>query len=386
MSLPQHDVAVIGGGLVGASLALALARRGRSVALIEGGRIDCDGAALEQGWDARIYAISPKNRDFLASLDAWPDMARVGTVEAMDVRGDRGGRLRFSAGDAGGEALAYIAENRWMLASLWRQLAGNDAVTRYDRTRIETLEHEEHGVRLTLSDGRELGAMLAVGADGANSWVRSRLGVPASVKPYRQSGVVANFSCELPHGGVARQWFLGDGVLAWLPLPGNRISVVWSTFDPDRLTALDDAALAAEVASAGGHALGALQTLTPATAFPLRLIRPEGVIALHVALAGDAAHTVHPLAGQGVNLGFQDAALLADLAGSAANPGEWALLRRYQRGRREAVMTMQLACDGLFELFHRQEPGVGTLRNLGLSLVDRLGPLKRQLARHAVGY
>jgi ubiquinone biosynthesis UbiH/UbiF/VisC/COQ6 family hydroxylase len=380
----QFDVIVVGGGLVGASLALALEKQGREVALIEGrpgGAPD-----LDEGWDARIYAVSPANRAFLEEMGVWPDMARIGKVTRMDVRGDRGGRLEFDAGEIGAPALAWIAENRWMLASIWREIRQR-SITVFAGCAVQALTTTALDASIVLSDGRRLGASLVVGGDGADSSVRRQIGVDASVKSYGQSGVVANFACERPHGGCARQWFLGDGVLAWLPLPGNRISMVWSTSDPARLLALDPDALAKTVAQAGGFSLGALHVLTSAQAFPLRLIRPAAMVSQRVALIGDAAHTVHPLAGQGVNLGFQDAAVLAALLNNTRDPGDWQGLRRYQRQRREAVYTMQHACDALFSLFHQQhQPGLARLRNAGLTLVNRLGPLKRQFARHAIGF
>ncbi|MBA8734844.1 UbiH/UbiF family hydroxylase [Chromobacterium violaceum] len=383
MRYDKYHAVVVGGGLVGASLALALARAGKRVALLEAGEPAVDG--LEQGWDARVYAVSPANRRFLDGMGAWPDMARIGTIASMDVRGDAGGRISFSARDADADALAWIVENRWLLASLWAQLrdSGAELIT---GARAQVLATTPGEARLKLEDGRELAAELLVGADGANSWVRGQLGLLASVKPYGQSGVVANFSCEQPHQGVARQWFFGDSILAWLPMAGNRISMVWSTPDPQSLLQLSNEELAARVAEAGGRQLGAFGTLTPAAAFPLRLIQPEAVVSERVALIGDAAHTVHPLAGQGVNLGFQDAAQLAALLGAAPDCGDWMLLRRYQRQRREAVAAMQLGCDGLYRLFHAKLPGLPWLRNTGLSLTNCLTPLKRQFARQAIGY
>lgn len=381
----QYDVLVVGGGLVGAALALALDKQGRRVALVEGQGESLD--SLQDGWDARIYAISPANRAFLDGLGAWPDMSRIGTIASMDVRGDQGGQIAFSAADAGAEALAWIAENRWVLAAIWQQLQHASGVEVIRGQRPQALWQVAQHAGLVLEDGRKLQAQLIVGADGANSWVRQQSGIAANIKPYGHSGVVANFACEKPHGDIARQWFLGDGILAWLPMPGNRISMVWSTSQPEPLLALPAARLAEVVADAGGHALGRLDVLTPAAAFPLRLITPEQVIAERVALVGDAAHTVHPLAGQGVNLGFQDAARLAAALAGQADCGQWLALRRYERSRKEAVRTMQLTCDALFGLFHaKQTPGLAWLRNTGLNLTNRLPLLKRQLARHAVGF
>ncbi|WP_287881067.1 UbiH/UbiF family hydroxylase [Aquitalea sp.] len=382
--MTQYDVIIVGGGLVGASLALALAGSGRKIALLEGAAARFD--ELEQGWDARIYAVSPLNRRFLEQLQAWPDMARIGTIASMDVCGDAGGRIQFSASDAGASALAWIVENRWLLASLWQRLA-DSPVTCLTGVRPVSLSTTASMASLTLDDGRVLQASLVVGADGANSWVRSQTDLAASIKPYGQSGVVANFACEKPHGNIARQWFTGDSILAWLPMAGNRISMVWSTAKPDELMALSPEQLCARVAAAGNHQLGHLSLLGPAAAFPLRLIQPEAVVSQRLALVGDAAHTVHPLAGQGVNLGFQDAAKLAALLQAPGDAGNWMLLRRYERERREAVKTMQLTCDGLYRLFHTQHvPGLSWLRNTGLSLTNRLAPLKRQFARHAIGF
>ena len=381
----KFDVIVVGGGLVGAALALALDKQGRRVALVEGQAERFD--ALEEGWDARIYAVSPANRAFLQQLGAWPDASRLGVIGSMDVRGDQGGQIAFSAADAGAEALAWIAENRWMLAAIWQRLQQASGVTLLSGVRPQQLRHSASEAAIVLDDGRELQAQLIVGADGANSWVRQQSGIAASIKPYGHSGVVANFACAQPHGNIARQWFLGDGILAWLPMPGNRISMVWSTSQPEPLLALDGARLAAAVAAAGDHALGELTLLAPAAAFPLRLITPDNVIAERVALVGDAAHTVHPLAGQGVNLGFQDAARLAAVLAGARDCGEWLTLRRYERTRKEAVRTMQLTCDALFQLFHaKQAPGLAWLRNAGLNLTNRLPLIKKQLARHAVGF
>ncbi len=383
-TMHNEDILVIGGGLVGAASALALARAGQRVALIE--QRAPDFAALEEGWDARIYAVSPANRAFLQALGAWPDMARVGTITAMDVKGDAGGRIGFDARDADTDALAWIVENRWLLAALWRALdaAGVERLTGVSPVSFAS---DARSARVGFSDGSAREARLVIGADGASSWLREQLGIAASVKPYGHSGVVANFACEEPHGGVARQWFTGDSVLAWLPMAGKRVSIVWSSADPDALTALPAAELCERVAAAGGHALGAFELLTPAAAFPLRLIRPERVIGTRALLVGDAAHTVHPLAGQGVNLGFGDAIALEALLPRVPDAGSHLLLRRYERSRREAVRTMQATCDGLFTLFTTRDlPGLSWLRNTGLTLTDKLPMVRRELARRAVGF
>jgi ubiquinone biosynthesis UbiH/UbiF/VisC/COQ6 family hydroxylase len=213
--------------------------------------------------------------------------------------------------------------------------------------------------------------------------VKHSLAIKSHIKPYGQSGVVANFACEKPHQNIARQWFLGDSILAYLPLPDNRISIVWSHFSPTPLLALTPQTLADKVAAASQYALGALTLITPAAAFPLRMIQPHEVIAPRVVLVGDAAHTVHPLAGQGVNLGFADALCLTQLLAKRQDVGEWLVLNQYARERLGRVKMMQHTCDALFELFHQPARPVVVLRNWGLSLTNRLPALKMHLMQRA---
>jgi 2-polyprenylphenol 6-hydroxylase len=243
---------------------------------------------------------------------------------------------------------------------------------------------------LTLEDGRQFAASLIVGADGLHSWVREAAGIVAEPKPYGQQGVVANFECGLAHHGCARQWFHDDGsVLAWLPLPGRRISIVWSAPDPlaRELLALSHDELAARVARAGGDALGVFRMITPPAAFPLWSLRLPTSIAHRMALVGDAAHGVHPLAGQGVNLGFGDAQALANVLaerGPVGDAGAPILLERFARRRAEPVLAMHTVTDGLVRLFGPRTPWLRTLRNAGLSAVDRLPMIKRALAQPAL--
>ena len=219
---------------------------------------------------------------------------------------------------------------------------------------------------------------------------RQQAGLAQEPQPYSQTAVVANFATELPHRGRAFQWFLADGgVLAWLPLPGRRISIVWSAPVPlaRELCALDAIVLASRMAAAGGNALGALTLITPPTAFPLFALKLPTVITHRLALVGDAAHGVHPLAGQGVNLGFGDAAVLAAVLaarGPVADAGAPILLERYARRRAEPVLAMQTLTDGLARLFGVSPPWIKGLRNRGMRTVDALGILKKVLARPAL--
>jgi len=229
-----------------------------------------------------------------------------------------------------------------------------------------------------------------VGADGLRSHVRERAGIAATTKQYGQTAVVANFNCERPHLGRAFQWFHDDGgVLAWLPLPGRRVSMVWSAPEPlaRELLALPAEALATRVAARGNHALGAFESIGASAGFALQLQKLPTTVAHRAALIGDAAHGIHPLAGQGVNLGFGDAeALAAVLAarGPVRDPGEPLLLERFARRRRAPVLAMQSVTDGLARLFATASPLVRTARNLGMEAVDGLPPAKRFLAHSAL--
>jgi 2-polyprenylphenol 6-hydroxylase len=241
----------------------------------------------------------------------------------------------------------------------------------------------------TLANGERIEGDVLVGADGPDSRVRSALAMAAEEEPYGEAAIVANFETEKEHEAVARQWFRADGVLAWLPLPGKRISIVWSTpgAHAEELAALEARALERRVREAGGAALGDLRLVSPVARFPLRSIRvPEPVVA-GAALVGDAAHAVHPLAGQGVNLGFQDARCLAEVLehrSELERPGDLRVLRRYARQRREDVTAMHFVTDRLDRLFASGAPGARRLRNLGLRLVEGQGWAKDALASRAM--
>ena len=383
----QVDVVIVGAGLVGASLAAALAPRGISVALVE--PAPPEPPAPE--WDARIYAISPASAAFLESLGAWQalDPARLQPVERMEIYGDApAASLHFSAYESGVARLATTAESGRLAHALWTGLGSG--VQRLGGRRCAALELGNDGVALRLDDDDVIEAPLVVGADGAGSWVRRAAGLAARVHDYGQLGVVANFECEHPHGATAFQWFRPDGVLAYLPLPGAHVSMVWSTPEEHarELLALPAAALEARVAAAGGGRLGRLRLVAPAQGYPLRRVDAEALVAPRVALIGDAAHVVHPLAGQGVNLGFGDAAALANVLAARErfrDCGDLAVLRRYARSRAEAILAMRTVTDGLVRLFGASGRLPGEIRNRGLNFTDRWPVLKTLLVRHALG-
>jgi ubiquinone biosynthesis UbiH/UbiF/VisC/COQ6 family hydroxylase len=388
-AIDRRDVLIAGAGLVGLALAAALARNGMTVALLDRQAPPPSGDPAT--WDARVYAISPGSAAFLQGVGAWQALSceRIAAIESMRIVGDQGATLNFSAYELGERALAWIVEERALRSALLPAIhvAGIDFVTGAE---FASLAWSPTAGTLTLADGRRFTASLVVGADGLHSWVRHAAGIVAEPRSYGQQGVVANFDCERAHHGCARQWFRTDGgVLAWLPLPGRRMSIVWSAPDAQahELLALSHDAFTARVAEAGDNALGALRMITPPAAFPLQSLRLPTSIAHRMALVGDAAHGVHPLAGQGVNLGFGDAQALASVLaerGPVGDAGAPILLERFARRRAEPVLAMHAVTDGLVRMFGPRMPWLKTLRNVGLSAVDRLPIVKRALAQSAL--
>lgn len=381
------DVLIIGGGLVGASLAAALKSSGLNIALVEAQPT----APANKDWDNRIYAISPGGAAFLTQCGAWQqlDMSRIQPVEAMRVFGDEGMELDFSAYQLGEPELAFILENRPLQQVLWQGLQEQDNLTLFHPARCADIAWHDDAAHLQLQDGRTLQAKLIIGADGGNSWVRQQAGIVAPPTLYNQHGVVANFTIEKSHRATAFQWFQPDGILALLPLPQQMVSMVWSV-SPEKsatLLQLPHEELCAQVAAASHHTLGALQLVTPPASFPLRSLNPPHIIKPRLALVGDAAHNIHPLAGQGVNLGFRDARQLAQVLlqrDAQQDCGNIHLLRRYERARKEDIFSMLLTTDTLKKLFNNNNPFLRVARNIGLAATDRITPLKKILARQAL--
>ena len=389
MSSIDFDVVIVGAGLVGLALARALAGSGLKLALVERNR----SSGIASGdWDARVYAISPASEALLHDLGAWPNaLGRAEPVTRMRIFGDRlGSELGFSAYEAHVSRLATIVENSVLVAALQESVRSQPELTIFSPAICVGVSWKSSHATLRLESGEELRARLLVAADGADSWLRSEAGIAVAERAYGQTAVVANFAIGEPHQGVAFQWFRPDGVLALLPLPGDRASMVWSARQDlaERLLSLAPEALCAEVEAASRSLLGRLALITPPAAFMLRLIRARQLSAPRLALVGDAAHNLHPLAGQGVNLGFQDARELASVLasrGQERDAGSRALLRRYERARMEDVLAMTAATHGLQRLFNNSVAPLAWLRNLGLNLADRLLPLKALLVRRALG-
>lgn len=383
------DVAIVGGGPVGASLARALAPSGLTLALIEP---KAPRALPADGFDQRVYALNGHSRRFLEQCGVWRHLLpqRIAPVREMRVFGDEASSIEFSAYRSGVPELACIVEEANLQQALQAAMSAQPNVALAPGVGCKRVDWDESQANLDLSDGSRIAARLVVAADGAESAVRAAAGIATRVHEYGQTGVVACFRAGRAHRDTAYQWFLHTGVLALLPLPGNHVSMVWSAADADaqELLAVDAEELARRVEQASSGMLGALQPRGSAAGFALRRMRAARLIAPRLALVGDTAHNVHPLAGQGLNLGFGDAQALAsvlDDRGMEQDCGAHALLRRYERSRREAVLAMEAVTDGLQALFDSNLPGVKRLRNAGLGLANRIPQLKRLLVKRALG-
>jgi len=381
----DFDVVIIGGGLPGASLASALADSKLKLALIERKR---PVAPLPE-WDSRVYALTPASIAFLDGIGAWRriESARVTPIYDMRIFGDDGSsRLNFSAYESGVLQLAATVEAGRLHRALWERLERQANLALLCPEAPTELRCEEDRVEIRLEDGKVVTSRLAVGADGADSWVRGAARIEARVRSYAQLGIVANFACARPHRNVAYQWFRRDGVLAYLPLPDRRVSIVWSAPEAyaRELLALSSAALCRRVAEAGSEVLGGLEPLTPPVAFPLSRMLAARMGHGRIALVGDAAHVVHPLAGQGVNLGLGDAHSLAELLREAPDPGDRLLLRRFERARAEDILAMRWVTDGLFRMFETDNRIAARFRNFGLNLTNSSPVIKTLLARRAI--
>ena len=389
------EICIVGNGAIAKTTALGLANAGLKVILL-GPPAPLVAPPAETGWDARVYALNHTAHRLLSSLKVWGalDAARVTPVDAMIVQGDGAapGALAFDAYGAHTDTLAWILEERNLNQALDAALRFAQNVTIVVGRATALLRGDDHAT-VTLADGGSIEAQLVVGADGAESWVRGQCDIGLDYRSYGQRGVVSNFACEKPHHGAAHQWFTGEqGIVALLPLPGNQVSLVWSAPDAlaDTLRAESAQQIADRLAVYASEKLGALTPLQPELVrdFPLRLIRPHAMTSPRVALVGDAAHVVHPMAGHGMNLGFGDVAQLIETLADREpqrGVGDARVLARYERARKEDVLLMQVTTDGLARLFGADIEPLRVVRNLGLNLLDKIPVLKRRLISHAMG-
>lgn len=386
------DVAIVGGGMVGAALACGLARSGFRVVLL-------DKREPEQDWpigsyDLRVSALTQASKNIFTHLGAWQGMVdrRVTPYLEMQVWDAQGfAQIHFDAADVGASELGFIVENRVIQRALWDCLLQEDKVEVICPAGISEVKLSEEQPVLTLADGRTVAAQLIVAADGANSSMRQLAGIETKGWPYDQTAVVATVSAEKGHLDTAWQRFMPGGPLALLPTGKDLFSIVWSVppEQAEELLGLSAEDFSSALTVASESRLGKLTLLAERGAFPLRLLHAETYIAPGLVLVGDAAHVIHPLAGQGVNLGLLDAATLLDVLVEARSShralGGRMTLRRYERGRLADNVAVQAAMDGFKRLFSNEYRFLRLIRNLGLGFADKVEPVKRQMVRRAMG-
>lgn len=393
----DFDVVIVGGAMAGAGTAALLAATpataGLRIALVE--PRPATPPAADSPLDLRVSALSRASQQLLERTGAWPAVAaRAAAYQRMVIweeRQDPAGpdALVFDAAELGEPDLGHIGENRSIQAALTARAEGLGVVLL--RAELASLEVTRDAVRVALGDGREFRAGLVVGADGAESGVRRHAGIDARGWDYDQRAVVAHLASEVPHGATARQRFLDTGPLALLPLADGRSSLVWSTLpeQADELVQCPEEAFADRVTAASAGVLGRLVPTTARASFPLRLLHARRYAAERIALIGDAAHTVHPLAGQGINLAFLDAAALVDVLGEAVgagdDPGELRVLRRYERWRKAEALPAIALLDGLKRLFSGGDPLQSRLRQGALGLAQSSVTAKRLFMQRALG-
>ncbi len=392
---PHYDVVIIGGGMVGASLACALADSGLRMAVVEAVPLT---AASQPSYDDRSIALAYGSRCIFSAMGLWDALRHaVAPIRAIHVS-DRGhfGITRLRAADYGLEALGYVVENRELGRLFATRLAAGGDVELFCPARLEGLDFHDRGVTVDVSEAdgrrRELQARLVVGADGGRSVVRRLAAVSTRQWDYGQSALIANVTPGRGHEGMAYERFTDSGPLAMLPMTGNRCSLVWTVRRgaEEALLALDDAAFLARLQCRFGRRLGELRKVGRRQVYPLTLIRAAVPTQPRLALIGNAAHTLHPIAGQGFNLGIRDVAVLAEVLWEAQARGEdiggAATLARYHQWRREDQRRVIAFTDGLVRLFSNELPPLVVARNLGLTALECLPPLKRLMLRQFMGF
>jgi 2-octaprenyl-6-methoxyphenol hydroxylase len=388
-----YDCVIVGGGMVGATLAAALAQGGLSLALVDRAPAE---ARLDAGYDGRASTIAYGSQRMLAALGLWPAMAPE-AAPILDIRisdTDAPLFLHYDHREVGSEPMGWVIENRAIRRALFGALGGVAAI--HAPAVVESFAVGPGKVSVALKGGDSLEARLLVAADGADSALRGMAGIALTAWRYRQTAIVCTMGHELPHEGVAHERFLPAGPFAVLPMTdhpehGHRSSIVWTEREDaaPAFLALDDAAFGRELQTRFGDWLGACRVVGGRWSYGLRLLHAETYVRPRFALIGDAAHTIHPIAGQGLNLGLRDVAALAEALVDAhrlgLDPGSLAVLEAYQRRRRFDTVALMTVTDGLNRLFSNAVEPVRLARDLGLAAVGRLPALKRFFMRHAMG-
>lgn len=402
----DYDVLVVGGGMVGASFALALADSGLRIALVDSQDLSklAEQALSAERFDPRVSAITPASQEFLESLGVWSGVCQRRRAPYSDMHvwdADGTGSIHFSAQEIHAAALGNIVENTVLLAAIYGRIADTANIDVLAPVALKGLEtgNSEVQISITLEDGRNISAALLVAADGANSKVRELAGFQTKEWDYEHQAIVCTVKTELAHGATAIQRFMDEGTLAFLPLQQSNAasdsqrfcSIVWSVLPEyaQSLMALDDAAFARRLQAAIENKLGKIEHVDTRYSFPLRQRHAVDYVQPGIALIGDAAHTIHPLAGQGVNLGFLDAKALAEEVQRTHSKhlaiGQLRSLKRYQRRRIGHNLGMMWVMEGFKRLFADQPLPLRWLRNAGMSGLDRTGVIKHQLMRSAMG-
>lgn len=388
----SYDIIIVGGGMVGATLACALGDSSLKVAVIEANQSNFDWQ--EGTHDIRVSAITHASQHIFENLGVWKSMQHDGVaaynkMHVWDATGQ--GQIHFDSTDVGQADLGHIIENRIIQKAVQTRLSDFDNIDLLMPVQLQSMQINEQGVEIIASDGLKLNTKLIVGADGANSWVRKQADITLRSWAYHQNAVVCNVTTSESHQNACWQQFMVEGPLAFLPLADGQSSIVWSTTEEkaQSLLNMDENDFNQELQVTFGSSLGRIQLSSERGAFPLRLRHANQYVQKHLALIGDAAHTVHPLAGQGVNLGLLDAVVLAEELLRAQEKkreiGTLSTLRRYERRRKGDNIAMLAAMDGFKRLFSNDIIPLKLLRNSGLNIADKLNPLKNLMIKRAMG-
>ncbi len=400
--IPNFDIIVVGAGMVGAAFACSCAQQSQeqklplSIAIIEPYQPNYNWD--KDSFDIRVSALTHASQRLLEKLGVWEGMSKEGThaYQQMQVWDSTGsGKIHFDATEVGKDNLGHIVENRIITKNLQQALTRFDNITfiyPFKTTHLEIFEDQrDYPVVLRSDKGVKLNSKLIVGADGANSWLRQQTHIDISSWAYQQSAVVTTVKTSIHPQKTCWQQFMPNGPLAFLPLNDHYSSIVWSTTSQhaEQLVSMDETHFIQQLEQTFGSVLGDISLCSKRACFPLRLRHAKQYVKPNLALIGDAAHTVHPLAGQGVNLGFLDAALLAEEIITALkqskSPGSYSVLRKYERGRKASNVTMLAAMDMLKRLFSNNNPVLSLLRNTGLNIAGNLSISRKFFINYAIG-